>query len=580
MKKYNINKIRGIDYFIPIIFSIVVATIFLLPYLITQVGISGADTVFHFGRFYDTAQQIKNHNFSYFQMNYGMGPNGRIVNAVYGPFFAYLLGGLLLISKSWVQFEIILVYILFLIAGVGMYRLSMKLKISRSVALLVTTLLLLTGYISYWARSTSFQAWGAALMPYVLIQAVDLFNDRNKHFNWIILGVTIAIVAQVHMLGTFLSVLALIPFFIYGVLHTDNKKRMWIDAIKAAFLCALLTANVWGAYLVLYPTNKIATPLGFSASSTAVHLLWVGEISTWVKIQEVVLILFGLQAVYILMNFRKEKINTFFTVEGLIFLFLSSDFFPWAFLEKHFPIIDNYFQFPNRLTIIIFPLLFAGMGLTITKLQNTNGIQIGILAKVLLIFVILSALRADLRENIRRVNDSKGNIVQTQQMRDPDLSKFIIQNNHPDNPDYLPLKNHLQSWVVARLTVSLLNNDNGYTREAIPGGKLRVTWDSDNNQNRVLPIVMYSQSKLSVNGKKTNPKLNEICMPEVPTKRGKNVAILLFETPMIFKVLLIVAIVSWIVVGIIGIKNFIDYLTKNTNLMLDIKGKGQNNASN
>lgn len=69
-------------------------------------------------------------------------------------------------------------------------------------------------------------------------------------------------------------------------------------------------------------------------------------------------------------------------------------------------------------------------------------------------------------------------------------------------------------------------------------------------------------------------------MPEVPTKRGKNVAILLFETPMIFKVLLIVAIVSWIVVGIIGIKNFIDYLTKNTNLMLDIKGKGQNNASN
>lgn len=220
------------------------------------------------------------------------------------------------------------------------------------------------------------------------------------------------------------------------------------------------------------------------------------------------------------------------------------------------------------------------MGLTITKLQNTKGTQIGILAKVLLIFVILSALRADLRENIRRVNDSKGNIVQTQQMRDPDLSKFIIQNNHPDNPDYLPLKNHLQSWVVARLTVSLLNNDSGYSREAIPGGKLRITWDSDNNQNRVLPIVMYSQSRLSVNGKKINPKLNEICMPEVPTKHGKNAAILSFETPMIFKVLLIVAIVSWIAVGIIGIKNFIDYLTKNRNSMLDIKGKGQNNANN
>ncbi len=73
MKKYNLNKITGIDYLIPVIFTLLLTTVFLLPQLVSKVGISEPDTIFHFGRFYDTAQQIKNHNFSYFQMNYGMG---------------------------------------------------------------------------------------------------------------------------------------------------------------------------------------------------------------------------------------------------------------------------------------------------------------------------------------------------------------------------------------------------------------------------------------------------------------------------------------------------------------------------
>src|SRR5699024_12164542 len=84
----------------------------------------------------------------------------------------------------------------------------------------------------------------------------------------------------VHMLVTFFAILSLIPFFIYGLINTKDKKKMWIDAFKAVGLCLCLTANVWGAYLTLYPSNLISAPLGFSPSSTAVHLLWFGEITT------------------------------------------------------------------------------------------------------------------------------------------------------------------------------------------------------------------------------------------------------------------------------------------------------------
>ena len=39
--------------------------------------------------------QLKNGNFSYFLSLYGFQQSGRIVNALYGPFFAYLQGGLI-----------------------------------------------------------------------------------------------------------------------------------------------------------------------------------------------------------------------------------------------------------------------------------------------------------------------------------------------------------------------------------------------------------------------------------------------------------------------------------------------------
>lgn len=90
MKNSDIKKYKSkvIDYLIPIILSLVIATILIWTILSTRSGLTLDDTAFHFHRFYDTNQQIKNHNFSYFQMNYGMGESGRIVNALYGPFFA------------------------------------------------------------------------------------------------------------------------------------------------------------------------------------------------------------------------------------------------------------------------------------------------------------------------------------------------------------------------------------------------------------------------------------------------------------------------------------------------------------
>jgi len=42
----------------------------------------GYDWIFHYNRFYDAAQQIKEGNFQYFISMYGFSQSGRIINAV------------------------------------------------------------------------------------------------------------------------------------------------------------------------------------------------------------------------------------------------------------------------------------------------------------------------------------------------------------------------------------------------------------------------------------------------------------------------------------------------------------------
>ena len=59
MKNYSVEKYKNkiIDYLIPIILSLVIATVLIWTELTTRSGLTLDDTAFHFHRFYDTYQQ-------------------------------------------------------------------------------------------------------------------------------------------------------------------------------------------------------------------------------------------------------------------------------------------------------------------------------------------------------------------------------------------------------------------------------------------------------------------------------------------------------------------------------------------
>lgn len=554
MKNHSVEKYKNkiIDYLIPIILSLVIATVLIWTELTTRSGLTLDDTAFHFHRFYDTYQQIQNHNFSYFQMNYGMGESGRIVNALYGPFFAYLMGSLLLFCSSWLRFQILITYLIFLVGGLGIYRLSRKVKLSQVVSSIVTALFLTTGYIAYWPRSNAFNSWGAVLISFVLIQGINLLNNHKKRFSWISLGIVMAIVAQIHLLSTFFSILALIPFFIYGLVLSENKRQMWMDVFKAVGLFIVLTANVWGAFLLLYPTNQMASPIDYSPILTAVNLSIAGTFTMWTSITEVTLLLFIVQLIYVIFNFKSSKLNTFVTLEGIVFLYLSSNLFPWQFVKDTLPAVTGYLQFPNRFTVVAYPLLFLGIGLTLNELIKNHGKKLGTIASALAIVVVLFNVRADFNEINNNITYNKGITSNAREMKEKGLAAYI-NKVEINSPDYLPVQKKIKSSDVTGMLMSMSPQKNNFEQKALSNGRLELTWKDSTSKVTTLPIFIYKQSELSLNNKVIKPKLNEIGMPQVQSRKGKNTAILSFKTPTWFTALLYISILSWVLLIIYGV---------------------------
>lgn len=563
MKNYSVEKYKNkiIDYLIPIILSLVIATVLIWTELTTRSGLTLDDTAFHFHRFYDTYQQIQNHNFSYFQMNYGMGESGRIVNALYGPFFAYLMGSLLLFCSSWLRFQILITYLIFLVGGLEIYRLSRKVKISQVVSSIVTALFLTTGYIAYWPRSNAFNSWGAVLIPFVLIQGINLLNNHKTRFSWISLGIVMAIVAQIHLLSTFFSILALIPFFIYGLVLSENKRQMWIDVFKAVGLFIVLTANVWGAFLLLYPTNQMASPIDYSPVLTAVNLSVAGTSTMWTSITEVTLLLFIVQLIYVIFNFKSSKLNTFVTLEGIVFLYLSSNLFPWQFVKDTLPAVTGYLQFPNRFTVVAYPLLFLGIGLTLNELIKSHGKKLGMIASALAIVVVLFNVRADFNEINNNITYNKEITSNAKEMKEKGLALYI-NKVEINSPDYLPVRKKIKSSDITGMLMSMSPQKNNFEQKALSNGRLELTWKDSTSKVTTLPIFIYKQSELSLNNKVIKPKVNEIGMPQVQSRKGKNTAILSFKTPIWFIILLYISILSWVLLIIYGVFRWIKIIKK------------------
>ena len=244
--------------FIRILPFLVIPFILVLPQLITRNLILGSDALFHFNRFYDCGMQIKTGNFQYFVSYYGFQQSARIVNAFYGPAFAYFHGGLVILAGTWFAYQVVANYVLYGLAMVAMHLFLRKLQVPWCWSLLLSVSFLTTYAIQYWVIRQGFSSWGAALFPLCLIPVIEFLE--SGHFPVRNSALALSLMVQVHLFTALLLTLVYFGAFCVQFLRSHERARLLKEATLAGFLFFCLSGNFLGTLFYLYENNRLVAP--------------------------------------------------------------------------------------------------------------------------------------------------------------------------------------------------------------------------------------------------------------------------------------------------------------------------------
>ena len=543
------------------LFIIVFAILLVTPQLFTRKVILGSDSIFHYNRFYEAAMQLKNGNFSYFLSLYGFQQSGRIVNALYGPFFAYLQGGLILISGTWFRYQIVSRVLLHILAESSMYALLKQCKVKTSIALSLGLLYATTFSIQYWTMRQGFSSWGAALLPYCFIPAIHyVFYQRVDQVR---LALSMALIFQVHVLSALMLVMMYLPFYLYTFVKVtaSKKKETIVKVLIAVILFLLLTVNVWGVLLYLRGANHLLDPfINREIGKNGID----GTARYWLYTPISLMVLLILQFIYAIVNWKKlARWKRILHFSYFVFFFLSTGLFPWQYLVENGNTFAELIQFPFRFFVPATILLLAITGLTVTRFVNWRKS----IAVLLFAFAGVGLIQ-NIMDTTDRVKSAAqdGELISIVKhtyvegdyqtisltMNDSDLSQFL-NRVIKSTPDYVPI----YGAIGEKNTYDLYYENivtNQRTEKLIEDNYLVLTWQADEGEELNLPIVVYKDSILTLNGKeldKDDYNLSTIGTPTVSSQEGKNKLELHYQEP---EWILVAIGAPLIVLGIIGLQ--------------------------
>lgn len=536
------------------------AVLLVTPQLFTRKVILGSDSVFHYNRFYEAAMQLKNGNFSYFLSLYGFQQSGRIVNALYGPFFAYLQGGLVLISGTWFRYQIVSRILLHILAESSMYALLKQCKVKTTIALSLVLLYATTFSIQYWTMRQGFSSWGAALLPFCFIPAIRyIFYQKVEPIR---LALSMALICQVHVLSALMLVMMYIPFYLYTfvTLSVAKKKETFVQVFIAVILFLLLTVNVWLILLYLRGTNHLLDPfINREIGRNGID----GTARYWLYTPISLMVLLVLQFVYAILNWKKlakwKKILHFIY---FVFFFLSTGLFPWQYLVENGNTFAELIQFPFRFFVPATILLLAITGLTVTRFVNWRKS----IAVLLFAFAGIGLIQ-NMMDTTDRVKTAAqdGELISVVKhtyvegdyqtisltMDDSDLSQFLNLVVKP-TPDYVPI----YGTIGKQNTYDLYYENvvkNQSAEKMLEDGYLVLTWQAAEGEELNLPIVIYRDSILTLNGQELNKadyRLSTIGTPIVSSQKGQNKLVLSYQEPRWLVIAVWIPIIVWGVISL------------------------------
>mgnify|MGYP000372399357 FL=1 len=547
----NLSKVckgvRQLKKYGPFLAIFFIALAFLMPHLFTHKLILGADAPFHYNRFYDAAQQIKYGDFHYFPSLYGFQQSGRIVNAVYGPFFAYLQGLIVLLAGSWFHYQILSNFILYLISGFSMLILLRYVNVRNWVSVPGAVLFMSTYSIQYWSINQGFTSWGTCFYPLCMIPIADFV--LHKKFPVIKVAVSVGLMTQIHLLSSIMLALMYIPFYLYYFFNQTEKGKALLQLIKSVLLYFVLTANIWAGLAIVYSGNKILPPfVNREMSQKAIDL----DGSYWLHYPKAfpILILSG----FLLFIFFQQK-NTLFQkivlYTSLVFFFLSTSLIPWTTLiEKNVPFI-SLIQFPFRFFVPFTLLLLLYLALSLNQWSEQKWFR---LLSIFGILIFSAQTIQNLYQHLEKwenetfvsrhtyLFDTPEEARKTFFSKDMSTSLFVFQKT---TPDYLPIYKETKDNKYDRYNEEILENETTFIKTH-PGGLLTIKWKNTGDKTVHIPVIVYDRTVLQQNGKTlTDYEVTDIGTPIVKQKKGINELTLHYQTPIYFYFILSLTLIGW-----------------------------------
>lgn len=541
-----------------LVFSILIV----LPQFSDHAIILGADSLFHFNRFFDAEEQIAHHNLSYFISVYGFSQSGRIVNALYGPYIAYFNGFLLYLTKSWFLYQILSNVLVTLLAGLSMYYLLISNKIKYTYFLSI--MYMMTYGVTTWITGQQFLSWGAMLMPLVVALGSRLIrSDEDKQISIIEMTSVMSIMLQTHMLSALFSVLLLIPFFIVAVVISKRRKILFEKLGISILLTIVLTTNIWISLISIYTQNFLVSPFENLSpmQNGVVNFMEDGRLY-WTFV-----LLYVVQLGNVVINRNRVSfVNKFVTILGALLLFLTLPLVPWNYIFIHIPFIKTI-QFPYRLLPISDTLLLFGVGLSlgnfITSIPNKTLTFVKYASLVLVVFTLFNLQSGIYKastvwQSTENIIFNKGNVFA---IENGDKLRDLFQNHDLGKPlskiwkpssDYLPTqKNAIVEHPYYQYHNEIANNLNN--KKKIVDKRLTSFWYADSHsvgKYHNTGLVKYHDTLVRRNGKilkSDNFRVSSIGTIFVKSDAGINRISVSYSTSLLTKVVIIINVISWLI---------------------------------
>ena len=365
------------------------------------------------------------------------------------------------------------------------------------------------------------------------------------------------LIFQVHVLSALMLVMMYIPFYLYTFVKVSvaKKKETFVQVFIAVILFLLLTVNVWLVLLYLRGTNHLLDPfINREIGKNGID----GTARYWLYTPISLMVLLVLQFVYAILNWKKlakwKKILHFIY---FIFFFLSTGLFPWQYLVENGNTFAELIQFPFRFFVPATILLLAITGLTVTRFVNWRRS----IAVLLFAFAGIGLIQ-NMMDTTDRVKTAAqdGELISVVKhtyvegdyqtisliMDDSDLSQFLNLVVKP-TPDYVPIYGTIGKQNTYDLYYkNIVKNQSA--EKLLENGYLVLTWQAAEGEELNLPIVVYRDSILTLNGQELNKadyRLSTIGTPIVSSQKGQNKLVLSYQEPGWLVIAVLIPIIVW-----------------------------------